>query len=90
MAEGFCLFAYLEILRLESIKFYLDVPHQVCAGRRIKRRPQRPSDRSFALIGAKESATFVLPQKDIPGVQVLDGMRPTVDLVEAVLAAIPR
>ncbi|WP_415907094.1 hypothetical protein [Oleiharenicola sp. Vm1] len=85
VAEGFCLFVYPLIAELEARRFYLDVPFDICLARREARRPRRPSDASFALIGEQENAAFVLPQRDLAGVEVLDGMRPVDELVAEVL-----
>ena len=87
VAEGFCLFAYPEVMAAPAVRFYLDVPFPVCARRRSARSPARPSDRSFALIGKDESARHVEPQKHLPGVTVLNGMGLLGDNLEMVLAA---
>lgn len=84
VVEGFCLLMYPEFAELEAFRFYLDVPHSVCAERRAKRRPSRPSDESFSLIGEAEAAKYVLPQRFMPNVQVLDGMLPPADLARCV------
>lgn len=86
VVEGFCLFAYPEIMALPASRFYLDVPFSVCLARRHVRKPQRPSDKSFQLIGEQESATFVLPQQHFPSVRVLDGTRTIEALLKAVIS----
>ena len=88
VVEGFCLFAYPAIMDLPGVRFYVDVPFEVCLERRMARRPHRPSDRSFALVGRQENDTFVLPQKTAPGVMVLDGLKPPSELVEEVLRSL--
>lgn len=88
VVEGFCLFAYPELLALDSIRFYIDVPFQVCLSRRMSRRPQRFSDKSFGLVGESENQTYVLPQRGLPGVEVIDGtasMEAMVRAAEAIL-----
>jgi len=67
VADGFCLFAYAQVLDLPARRFYLDVPFPVCAARRAARKPQRLSDKSFALIGEAETARYILPQRSLPG-----------------------
>lgn len=86
VVEGFCLFAYPQILRQPALRFYVDVPFAICAARRAARRPQRPSDKSFALVGEQETARVVLPQRDLPDVRVLDGLRATAELAETILS----
>lgn len=88
--EGFCLFRYPEIMALAGPKFYLDVPFPVCLARRQARRPQRPSDTSFALIGEQLTDEHVAPQRSLEGVTVLDGSAPLADNLEIVLAAYRR
>jgi hypothetical protein len=89
VAEGFALFKYGEILALTGTRMYLDVPFEVCLLRRIARRPQRPSDQSFQLIGKAETLRTVIPQRDTPGVLILDGLRQLDALVAHVLGAWP-
>jgi len=85
VAEGFCLFVYPLITELPANRFYLDVPFDICRARREARRPRRPSDASYAIIGEQENAAVVLPQRELPGVEVLDGLRPLDELVAEVL-----
>lgn len=73
IAEGFCLFQYPAILALPARRFYIDLSFDECLKRRMARRPQRPSDSSFLLIGEQETARWVEPQARIPGVVLLDG-----------------
>lgn len=87
VAEGFCLFAYPEIQALPALRFYLHTPFSVCLARRNARRPQRPSDKSFQIIGESEFTAFVAPQQYLPSVTVLDGMLDTSALVQQVIAA---
>ena len=72
VAEGFCLLSYPEIQAVAGHRFYMEVPFDVCMDRRLARRPQRPSDASFWLIGEQETNRWVLPQKALPGVTILD------------------
>ena len=90
VAEGFCLFQYRQVRELGGVCFYIDAPFSVCSARRAARRPQRPSDRSFALVGEAETMAFVAPQKDMPGVLRLDGTASTADLMPLVLDRVGR
>lgn len=85
VVEGFCLYTYPRLLSSVAWRFYLDVPFDICARRRRARRPQRPSDESFALIGESENARIVLPQRHLPCVRILNGLRPTAELAEFIL-----
>jgi len=80
VVEGFCLFCYPDILALRAQSFYVDVPFSVTVERRSRRRPKRLSDRSYSLIGEQENAAFILPQRSLPGIRVLNGMLPIPDL----------
>jgi uridine kinase len=88
VVEGFCLFAYPQVLAIPARRFYIDLPFPLCLVRRMARRPQRFSDRSFLLVGEQENATFVVPQQHIPGVFVLDGSLPVETLRDTVLGAV--
>ena len=88
--EGFCLFAYPEILALGGSRYYLDAPFSLCRERRAARRPQRYSDRSFAIVGESETLRFVVPQREIPDVHVLNGRLPTAELTRQVLEVVGR
>lgn len=90
VAEGFCLLGYGEFRAQNAVRVFVDLSFDICLARRLARRPVRPSDKSFRVIGESESATFVEPQRDIPGVVVLDGRRPTSELLRAVLAQLPQ
>jgi shikimate kinase len=86
VAEGFGLFAYRQMLGFAALRYYLDVPFALCAERRRARRPRRPSDRSFEAIGEEENASFVLPQRGIAGVRVMDGQKQIAELAAAIIA----
>jgi uridine kinase len=88
VVEGFILFCSPQILALPATRYYLDVPFDVCLARRLARKPHRPSDRIFQVIGEQENASFVMPQRDLPGVTVLDGMQATDSLLPFVLSSI--
>lgn len=90
VVEGFCLFCYPEIRALPSIRFYLNIPFDVCVQRRMERRPRRPSDNSFIRIGESENTSFVLPQQFVDGVHALDGMKPTTELAEQIVQIVNR
>ena len=90
VVEGFCLFTYPEITVLNGFRFYLDVPFGECLARRNARKPQRPSDRSFRIVGESETAAFVLPQRNLPGIHVLDGTRGIEELAAAIASAAGR
>ena len=83
--EGLSLFLYPAIQALPAHWFYVDVPFATCLERRLARKPARRSDLSFQLVGEAESARHVGPQARLPGVVVLDGLRPTTDLLQQVL-----
>lgn len=85
--EGFCLLAYPSVMSLPGLRFYLDVPFDVCVERRRARRPQRRSDASFFLIGRDETARHVESQKHLPGVVVINGMLPISTILAQVLDA---
>ncbi len=72
VAEGFCLLSYPEMQQLAARRFFIDIPFAECLRRR-RGRPNRPSDRSFELIGESEATRFVLPQRGMPGVTCVDG-----------------
>ena len=89
VADGLFPFVYPELLDLSAHRFYLDLPFTVCLARRLARRPTRSSsDRSFALIGEQESETFVVPQKTLSDIHVLDGNKPQEALLQEVLVNI--
>lgn len=90
VTEGFCLLGYPEFREQDALRVYVDVPFDICLARRLARRPIRPSDQSFRIIGRSESAAFVEPQRKVPGVVVLDGRNSTDELVCAVLACLQR
>jgi uridine kinase len=85
IVEGFCLLTYPEVLALGGTRFYLDLPFDLCLARRLARRPQRPSDRSFAVVGRAETEAFVVPQMRLPGVRILDARHPPPALAAAIL-----
>lgn len=71
VAEGLCLLHYPEIQRIPALRIFLAAPFETCLRRRQQRRPARPSDRSFAVIGREQTELWVEPQRRLPGVIVV-------------------
>ncbi len=86
--EGFLLFQYPRLERLCDFKFYIDVPWDEMVRRRIARGRGDKSDASFFKIGQAETEQYVLPQKNLPGVIVLDGCSLPKMLVGRILTAL--
>ena len=86
VVEGFCLFTYPAMCAIEGKRYYLDVPFSTCAERRRIRRPRRLSDQTYLVIGEGENAAFVLPQRSLARMSVLDGTRSTALLVQGIMA----
>ena len=82
--EGFCLFAYPEVLALSPHRFYLDLPFELSRARRAARIPLRRSDQSYQLIGRQEYEAFVASQRQIAGVRILDAQQPPELLAAAI------
>lgn len=90
IVEGFCLFQYPGVRGLPGRRFFIDLPFAACLERRLARRPQRPSDSSFKLIGKHATARWVAPQKRMAGVTVLDGAHGVERLIAQVLTLCDR
>ncbi len=84
IADGFCLLQFPLIRDMTASQYYIDLPFEVSRARREARKPARPSDRSFMRIGRQETERWVLPQRELSGVTVLDGMLPPERLVQAI------
>lgn len=86
VVEGNHLLQYPEIAALtETERYYLDVSFDVSISRRTTRHRFLPADESFVLIGRSETRRWVEPQKDMPGIRVLDGLAPIQDTVRAIV-----
>lgn len=87
VCEGNHLLQYPEIAELSqrAAVFYVDVPFSVSVERRRQRNRGTAADWSFALIGEAMTKKFVEPQKSAHGLVILDGTKPTADLVAAIV-----
>lgn len=89
VVEGNHLLRYPEITALAMlcypVSFYIDVPFRVSLSRRKARHRHMMADESFALIGESETDRWVVPQKKMPGVTVIDGTMDAAAVVAAIL-----
>ncbi|MBW2991500.1 AAA family ATPase [Candidatus Woesearchaeota archaeon] len=83
--EGFLLFQFTELTSLMDYKFFIDLPFREVVSRRVKRADRPKADNSFVLIGYQENKKFCLPQKDFPGVIILDGKKTISELKTDIL-----
>lgn len=86
VAEGNHLLVYPNVASIaETERFYLDVPFKVSLERRKSRHRYLPADESFALIGEDQTRLWVWPQQALPGITILDGTKPVIETVAAIL-----
>lgn len=87
VVEGNHLLYYPEIGALSEgcELYYLHVDHATSVARRKTRHRYLPADESFMKIGEAETARWVIPQKNFPGMVVFDGSRSTGALAGAIL-----
>jgi shikimate kinase len=87
VCEGNHLLQYPEIAELSqrAAVFYVDVPFSVSVARRKQRNRGTAADWAFAIIGEEMTKWFVEPQKSAHGLVILDGTKPSADLVAAIL-----
>jgi uridine kinase len=88
VAEGFLLFTYQDILPLIDYKFYIDLGEEEAIKRRKLRGNLPKSDENFMKIGMKEYEIYGLPQKKIPGIIILDGMKGLDELAAEIIIKI--
>ena len=72
--EGFLLFRYERLNDLIDQKFYLDLPSEECIKRRKGRSDRAKSDASFEIVGVNEYKKHGECQKNIEGIQIINGM----------------
>ncbi|MFH1290668.1 MAG: hypothetical protein ABIH92_04640 [Nanoarchaeota archaeon] len=88
IVEGFLLFCYPEIVEEIDYKFYLDLPGEVVIERRKKRLRHKSSDETFFKIGMQEYEKFGLRQKDVKGINVIDGLKSVDEICEEILGKV--
>lgn len=89
VTEGNHLLYYPEIAALPDVEcFYLNVPFAVSLKRRQARHRGTEADRAFALVGESEIKRYVLPQRSVPGITVLDGTTHVANSVADILGFI--
>jgi uridine kinase len=86
--EGFLLFHFNELNKLMDYKFFIDLPFKESVIRRAKRADRPKADKSFILIGEQENQVYCVPQKNLPGVTVLDGKKSPSELKSEILSRI--
>lgn len=86
VAEGNHLLRYPEIASIPNLQcFYLDLPWESVIARRRDRARMNAADESFILVGELETAKYVLPQKDHPGIRILDARKSAPDLMREII-----
>lgn len=87
--EGNHLLQYPRIAEIpDTERVYLDCDFATSIARRKQRNRGTAADESFAIIGEGETARWVVPQKAMPGVRVLDATRPTAELLAEIVSPV--
>lgn len=79
--EGFVALHYKAVRQFPAIKVYLDIPFDLSVERRKTRNRGDLSDLSYEMSGEQEYKEFILPQKHMDDVHVLDGTKPINELL---------
>jgi len=86
VAEGNHLLRYPDIAAIPEIEtYYIDLSFATCLSRRKTRNRGTEPDWSFAQIGRRMTCEIVYPQRDVPGIRILDGTLPTAELARRIL-----